>query len=131
MSVERVEYNGIRYAEVTNVDKPIKDQDGVVVLNSYIGLKKMAWRSPKTIDRWNFNDEKEFESITQQADGDLSSYVDIPREHLIMMAVDQEGDDFEGISMLRPLYGNYFRKNEYLTSEFHRFDSCLMSLKKM
>lgn len=23
------------------------------------------------------------------------------------------------------------RKNEYLTSEFHRFDSCLMSLKKM
>lgn len=97
-----------------NIDKPIFDADNVLVLNSYVGLKKLGWRSPKTIDRWNFNNEKEFVSITQQVDGDLDVYTEIPKEHLIIMTIDQEGDDFEGISMLRPLYGNHFRKNEYL-----------------
>lgn len=97
-----------------NVQKPIKDDDGVVIIDSYIGLKKIAWRSPKTIERWNFNEDKDFVSITQQADGDLDVYVDIPREHLIIMTIDQEGDDLEGISMLRPCYGNYFRKKDYL-----------------
>ena len=97
-----------------NLDKPITDDDGNVVLNSYIGLKKLGWRSPKTIETWNFNEDKEFAGITQQADGDLDSYVDIPVEHLSMIAIDQEGDDYEGISMLRPCYGNYFRKNVYL-----------------
>lgn len=97
-----------------NIDKPILDEDGNTVLNSYIGFKKLGWRSPKTIETWNFNDEKEFVGITQQADGDLSSYVDIPKEFLSMSAIDQEGDDLEGISMLRPCFGNYFRKNTYL-----------------
>lgn len=97
-----------------NIDKQITDEDGNIVLTSYIGLKKLGWRSPKTIETWNFNDEKEFVSITQQADGDLASYEDIPKEHLVMMAIDQEGDDLEGISMLRPCFGNYFRKNTYL-----------------
>lgn len=97
-----------------NIDNPILDEDGNTVLNSYIGFKKLGWRSPKTIETWNFNDEKEFVGITQQADGDLSSYVDIPKEFLSMSAIDQEGDDLEGISMLRPCFGNYFRKNAYL-----------------
>lgn len=97
-----------------NIDKPITDKDGNVVLNSYVGLKKLGWRSPKTIETWNFSEDKEFVGITQQADGDLNSYVDIPVEHLSMIAIDQEGDDHEGISMLRPCYGNYFRKNVYL-----------------
>lgn len=97
-----------------NIDKPITDEDGNLVINSYIGLKKLGWRSQKTIETWNFGEDKEFSSITQQADGDLDSYVDIPAEHLIVMTLDQEGDLLEGISMLRAIYGNYFRKNEYL-----------------
>lgn len=97
-----------------NVNKDVTDKDGNLVLNSYVGLKKLGWRSPKTIETWNFNLEKEFESITQQADGDLDSYVTIPKEFLSMIAIEQEGDDHEGISMLRPCYGNYFRKNVYL-----------------
>lgn len=97
-----------------NLDKPITDDDGNLVISSYIGLKKLGWRSQKTIETWNYDEEKEFVSITQQADGDLSAYVDIPKEHLIVMTLDGEGDLLEGISMLRPCYGNYFRKNEYL-----------------
>lgn len=97
-----------------HIDKPITDDDGNLVVNSYIGLKKLGWRSQKTIETWNFNEDKEFESITQQADGDLDSYATIPVEHLIVMTLDQEGDNLEGISMLRPCYGSYYRKNEYL-----------------
>lgn len=97
-----------------NIDKPIKDDDGNIIISSYIGLKKMGWRSPKTIETWNFNEDKEFCGITQQADGDLDSNAIIPVEHLIIMTLNQEGDDYEGISMLRPCFGNYFRKNVYL-----------------
>ena len=96
-----------------NIDKPFNDEDGNLVLNSYIGFKKLAWRSPKTIETFNYVD-KEFASITQQADGDLDSYVDIGKEHLVIMVLDEEGDNLEGISMLRACYGNYFRKNDYL-----------------
>ena len=97
-----------------HVNKKITDDDGNLVLNSYIGFKKLGWRSPRTIDNWNFNKEKEFESITQQVDGDLSVYIDIPKEVLIIMSIESEGDNLEGISLLRPLFGNYYRKNVYL-----------------
>lgn len=97
-----------------NVDKPITDDNGNLVINTYIGLKKLGWRNQKTIETWNYNEDKDFTGITQQADGDLDVYVDIPKEHLIIMTLEQEGDLLEGISMLRPCYGNYFRKNEYL-----------------
>lgn len=103
-----------------HLDKEVTDDDGNLIINSYIGLKKLGWRSPKTIETWNFCTDKEsekykeLESITQQSDGDLESYVDIPIEHLVIMTIDQEGDDYEGISLIRPCYGSYFRKNEYL-----------------
>lgn len=97
-----------------NIDKPILDKDEKPVLNSYVGLKKLGWRSPKTIETWNFDEEKDFTGITQQADGDLGVYIDIPKEHLMVMAIEQEGDDLEGISMLRPCFGNHYRKDNYL-----------------
>lgn len=97
-----------------NIEKSVLDDEGNIVLNTYIGLRKLAWRSPRTIEQWNFDENKEFSGITQQADGDLDSYVDIPKEFLLAMAIDDEGDNLEGISMIRPCYGNYFRKNEYL-----------------
>lgn len=97
-----------------NTEKPILDEDGLTILDSYIGLKKLGFRSPRTLETWNFNSEKELESIRQCADGDLAVDADIPAKFLMIMTLEQEGDDFEGISMLRPCYGNYFRKNEYL-----------------
>jgi hypothetical protein len=97
-----------------HIDKGIKDRDGNQLMNSYIGYRKLGWRSPKTIETWNFNEDKELCSVTQQADGDLAVYVDMPVEHLSIMTLDQEGDNYEGMSMLRPCYGNFFRSNEYL-----------------
>ena len=121
-SLTMVEFGHAVFEKVhkINSDKPVTDGDGNLILNSYIGLKKLGYRSPKTIETWNFGkdpekeDYKEFTGILQQADGDLDSYDFIPKEHLIIMTMEHEGDDLEGISMLRPCFGNFFRKNEYL-----------------
>ncbi|MCK5608277.1 hypothetical protein KAR91_40725 [Candidatus Pacearchaeota archaeon] len=98
-----------------NINKPILDEDGRVILDSYVGLNKLGWRSPKTIETWNFDqDTKELVSIRQCVDGDLSVDVDIPVRHLIIITMDKEGDNYEGVSMLRAIYGNWYRKNTYL-----------------
>ncbi len=96
-------------------DNPILDDNGRAILNSYMSLKKLGWRSPKTIETWNFNHKtKELESIRQFVDGDLYVDVDIPINFLSIITLEMEGDNYEGISLLRPLYGNWFRKNTYL-----------------
>lgn len=77
-------------------------------------LKDLAWRSQRTIDRWNLDKHTgKLESITQVANGDLSVYVDIPAEFLVVFSLDREGANYEGVSMLRAIYGNWFRKNLY------------------
>jgi len=82
---------------------------------SYVGLKELAWRSPRTIYQWNVDPSSgDLTSITQIANGDLDVYVDIPVEFLIYFNIDQEGANFEGISMLRACYGNWIRKNNSL-----------------
>lgn len=91
-----------------------------IVLNdekfgNYIGLKALLFRSPRTIERWNvWQDTGALKSISQYAYGDLQRLVDIPAEHLLIFTMNKEGASYEGISMLRPCYGNWFRKNEYL-----------------
>lgn len=83
-------------------------------LGSYISLRQLGWRAPKTIQTFNVDKESQLlKSITQWAYGDLDVSVEIPAEYLLMFVMDQEGANYEGISMLRPLYGNWFRKNIY------------------
>src|SRR5687767_14832030 len=80
----------------------------------YIGLRSLSWRSPKTIERWNIDRKtEELVSVTQMAYGDLDRHVDIPAEFLLLFNLDQEGANFEGISLLRACYGNWLRKNTY------------------
>lgn len=81
---------------------------------SYVGLKKLGWRSPKTIERWNVDQDGELVSISQYAYGDLDRRVEIPGQHLVVMSLDREGDNYEGISGLRACYGAWWRKQLYL-----------------
>lgn len=96
--------------EVTNkivVDDPI--------WGSFCGIKDLGWRSQKTIERWNLDKQSDrLESILQLAWGDTSRFVTIPGDFLLVFTVDREGSNFEGISMLRPCYGAWFRKDLYL-----------------
>lgn len=82
---------------------------------SYVGLKSMSWRSPKTIDRWNLDPlTGKLISVTQIAYGDLDRYVDMDAKYLSVISINREGSNYEGISMLRPLYGSFLRKKTYL-----------------
>lgn len=82
---------------------------------SYNGVKSLAFRSQRTLERWNLEEVTgDLLSITQYAYGDLDRQVDIPAQNLLVFSVAKEGGNYEGISMLRPCYGPWFRKNNYL-----------------
>lgn len=82
---------------------------------SYVGIKSLGFRSQRTIDRWNLDKETgELASVSQQANGDAGAMVDIPIEFLLVFTLQQEGSNYEGISAIRPCYGNWFRKDNYL-----------------
>lgn len=91
-----------------------------VVLNhpdfgNYNGIQSLSFRSQRTIERWHVEPlTGKLRYISQYAYGDLQRLVDIPSEFLVIFNVNKEGANHEGISMIRPCYGNWFRKNEYL-----------------
>ena len=108
---------GYSMFEVTHknfVDNPVRDDEGTIILNSFTGIRNISWRSPKTIEKWNLNHETgDLESVLQLAYGDLSRDVTIPAKYLLLFTLDREGSNYEGISALRPCYGNWFRKNNF------------------
>ncbi len=108
---------GYSMFEVTHknfINSPVKDSEGTTILNSYTGIRNISWRSPKTIDRWNLNHETgDLESVLQLAYGDLGRDVIIPAKYLLLFTLEREGSNYEGISLLRPCYGNWWRKNNY------------------
>lgn len=76
------------------------------------GLKTMKFISQRTIERWNFDPETEdMLNVSQYAFGDTGKVVDIPADFLVVFTLDKEGINYEGISMLRPCYGNWKRKD--------------------
>jgi hypothetical protein len=91
-----------------------------VILNdpefgSYNSLQSLGWRSPKTIWRWILDPKTgKLVSVEQQADGDLQRHVLIPSEFILTFVLDKEGDNYQGISALRPCFGAWKRKNDFL-----------------
>jgi hypothetical protein len=86
---------------------------------TFNGLKGLAFRSQKTIEKWNVNrDTGGLESVEQWVQGDLSlgkqSWLTMDAAFLLVLSLQKEGDNYEGISALRPMYGPWFRKNLYL-----------------
>lgn len=87
---------------------------------TFNGLKALAFRSQKTIEKWTVDNETgDLKFVTQWVNGDLASgrnstLLQMPAEHLLVITMQKEGDNYEGISALRPMYGAWFRKNLYL-----------------
>lgn len=84
------------------------------VWGSYNGIRSLAFRSQRTIERWEINRHGELQFVEQHAFGDNQKVVKIPAKYLLHFALEREGDNFEGISILRPAYGPWFRKNTFL-----------------
>lgn len=83
---------------------------------SYHGIGGLDLISNKTIERYNVDKAtQKLSSIYQISNGDLGKGgVEIPAPYLMVFNIDQEGANYEGISMLRAIYGNYIRKGVFL-----------------
>lgn len=82
---------------------------------SYNTIAALGFRSQRTIERWNLDTTTGgLKSITQWAIGDLQRFIDIPAGFLLVYSLKREGSNYEGVSMLRPCYGSYLRKDLYL-----------------
>jgi hypothetical protein len=78
---------------------------------SYIGLKGLDWRSPRTIEEWYLSRNGELEQVRQIDSSERSDDILMEGRFLLHIAPEMEGDNYEGISMLRPIYGNWLRKD--------------------
>jgi hypothetical protein len=73
-----------------------------------IGFEKFAPRLTKTIYRWRMPDNKT-EGITQiLPTGGIRG---IPKWKIMLFVNEQEGDNYEGISILRPAYKSWYMKD--------------------
>jgi hypothetical protein len=82
---------------------------------TYVGIRAFGFRSQKTLERWHLDKTTgKLLYVEQYAYGDLSRTVKIPAEFLTIFTLDKEGDNYEGISPLRAVYGAWLRKQEYL-----------------
>jgi phage gp29-like protein len=70
-----------------------------------VGIKELGWRKQWSVLRWATSDDQP--GITQQL---LSGPVDIPQEKLLTFVNDKEGDNYQGISLLRYIYHNWEMK---------------------
>lgn len=95
--------------------EPLLNEEGKTILPSYITLAQPEWRDPKTIYRWNFDSKtRKLFSVTQQAQGDIGGFNDMDARFLNVLTLKKEGQNLEGESLLRPCYGPWLRKNNYL-----------------
>ena len=78
---------------------------------TYHGVQSLDLVNSKTIYRFNLDQDGKLASITQIAIGDLHRYVDIPSNFLMVLSINREGSNYEGVSLLRPCYGAFIRKN--------------------
>ena len=79
---------------------------------TYIGLKDIIHIHPKSIEEWNLNNDGSINHIKQYLEGDNTQedIVKIDGKNLIVISNDREGDNYEGISLLRPMYGEFLQK---------------------
>lgn len=86
---------------------------------TFNGLKGLAFRSQKSIERWIVSrDTGNLEAVEQWVVGDITpegnTIIRMDSDFLLVFSLQKEGDNYEGISALRSMYGPWFRKNLYL-----------------
>lgn len=79
--------------------------------------QKFGFRKQNSIYRWGLEKKTgKLLYVEQTAYGDVPehSIVKIPGEHLLVFTNQKEGDNYEGVSALRAMYGAYSRKDLYI-----------------
>ncbi len=82
---------------------------------TFNGILSLGFRSQKTIERWNIEKKSgKLLSVDQYVYSDIGDNAVISGDFLIPFTNSKEGDNYEGISVLRPMFGAWSRKNLYL-----------------
>lgn len=98
----------------------VEHEDGTSEEQARPGMIKwdrFAWLGPKTIQRWTFDDNDDIASVEQAGwhqDGSRTSYkssITIDGAFLLVLTMDQLGNNVEGVSLLRPAYKNWLALN--------------------
>lgn len=77
-----------------------------------IWLRKLAHRQQDTIWQWDVDESDDLRGIVQQVrKGEHYRTIPIPIEKLVLVVFDQEGNNFEGVSVLRHVYKHWFIKD--------------------
>jgi len=79
----------------------------------FIGISDLGFRHQRSLEEWGLNEDGSINWIRQSVDGDLAVDIYLSGQHMLIFSMEKEGDNYQGISMLRPCYGSYFRKNIY------------------
>lgn len=88
----------------------VEDKD----LGTVLVMKNIGWISPRTIENWEIKNG-EVKAIHQVCyENEEYTEVWIDGKHLLVLTNQKEGDNYEGVSILRNIYGNYIRKDLYL-----------------
>ena len=108
--------------------KLVKDKTTAIIFGFYLGERyyrpfeydgklflqpKVKYFSQRSVERWFVDRETGLVGIDQESYGDVAAggSVFIGREKLVHFAIDQEGDNYEGISPFRMCIANWRRKN--------------------
>jgi hypothetical protein len=79
-----------------------------------VGWDKLAWRSQSSKWRWNMdyiNGKRQLVSVTQLAPP-YYQQIELPRNKLMLWVNDLEGDNYDGISCLRPAWKDYYIRDQ-------------------
>jgi len=94
------------------------------VVDSQIYIKNISPRLPKTIRRWNQNDDgtlKEVEQFATRPDGSYGTFT-IPNKFLVLFTNNQEGWNWTGTSILRNAYRNWKIKDTLIRIDAMRHE---------
>lgn len=91
-----------------------------------IGTKKIGFRKQTSIYKWETDDGNL--GITQQL---VSTNVSIPMEKLIVFTHQQEGDNYEGVSMLRYAYKDWYMKDQLVKVNGISLEKCGIGVPKI
>jgi hypothetical protein len=101
------------------------NEDGQII------VKKLSSRKQNTVEKFETMDGKP--GITQNVSPTMWDYdkktnylVSIPEDKLLIFTHNKQGDNYEGISMLRPAYRNWFIKGELLKFDSVRHEKLAM-----
>lgn len=90
---------------------PVAPVEMVTETRDLLTFRKFVLHVPRSIHRWILDDNGELVQLEQfsRTTGDM---VPLPRQDLLYYRVGAEGDNWEGVSMLRPVYKPWYIKDK-------------------